>query len=124
MQSWLADSGGDSETGDGASTSSGTSNTSAAEAAAPPASKEALTAFLLEQGLSGREAERLAATLAPETADGSSRGGGDEAPSTSGSTASSSGSSTATGMSLSQLQAKWMGLQRVLPDANIAEMVS
>ena len=71
-----------------------------ADAPAPP---EAAAAFLLEQGLN--RAARLAGVLAgPE-----GRGGG-----------SGSGGGA---LSLAQLQAKWMGLQRVLPGADLGDMV-
>jgi len=100
MQGWVADSG-------------GAASTSGRAEATQPASLEAVCAFLLEQGLNSRDAERLAATLLSPS------------PSSSGdSSASSSGGGGGSGfLSLAQLQAKWTGLQRVIPDANLAEMV-
>ena len=76
---------------------------------APAASPEALAAFLTEQGLGRRDAERLAERLAAGA-------GGDSSSSSSGGGGS--------GMSLERLQAKWAALQRVLPEMDVAAIAA
>jgi hypothetical protein len=128
MQGWAAD-------GAPADSSSGGSSGGGGEASPggddTPAAPQAVAAFFVEQGLTSKDAERLAEAIGGLNAglgDASSSGVGGSSSTSSGSSGSGSGVAGGGGrapppLSLSRLQAKWLGLQRVLPDADLAGMV-
>ncbi|GBF98420.1 hypothetical protein Rsub_10485 [Raphidocelis subcapitata] len=115
MQSWQADGGGAASGGGSGGGGGGGGGTPP-----PAASREAVAAFLLEQGLAAADAARLAEAI---TDGGAFSGGGGGGAWSGGGGGGSEAAARGGAPSLAQLEAKWAGLRRVLPDADVASMV-
>ncbi|KAI8469466.1 MAG: hypothetical protein J3K34DRAFT_279960 [Monoraphidium minutum] len=102
MQGWAADGGG-ADRGGGGPGGGGSPEPA-------PAAPAAVAAFFEEQGLGRAAAERLAARLLEA-------GAGPPG-------AATTGGGGGGGVTLERLQAKWLALQRVLPDGDLGDLVS